>query len=151
MNVWLVDASVLLASEDADDDNHSAAQRLLEGADALATLDLAFYEVANVAITAWKDPAAAQRLCDRITLIAGDGGLARADQSLLEVAAEIAVSHGVSVYDAAYVAAAGIIGAHLVSCDIRDLVSRGLAQTPAQASAPPPDTRSAGRIRHDQP
>ena len=47
MNLWLLDASVLLASEDPDDAYHSDAGRLLQSGDPLATLDLAFYEVTN--------------------------------------------------------------------------------------------------------
>ena len=131
MNVWLLDASVLLACEDTDDDNHSDARRLLEGPDSLATLDLAYYEVTNVATAAWKDPHAAQRLRDLVAAVAGDGGLIRADSALLAAAAEIALTHDLSAYDAAYVAAAGAAGAQLVSCDVRDLVSKALAQLPS--------------------
>ena len=39
MTLCVVDASVLLASEDTDDPNHADAARLLEGAGALATLE----------------------------------------------------------------------------------------------------------------
>jgi len=127
---------VLLACEDTDDDNHSDARRLLEGPDSLATLDLAYYEVTNVAIAAWKDPHAARRLRDLVSAVAGDGGLIRADPVLLASAAEIAHMHDVSAYDAAYVAAAGAAGVQLVSCDVRDLVSKALARTPAQAASP---------------
>jgi len=42
--LWLLDASILLTSEDTDDDHHRDSCRLLEGNDPLATLDLAFYE-----------------------------------------------------------------------------------------------------------
>ncbi|MGH9114554.1 MAG: hypothetical protein ACRDWW_01870, partial [Acidimicrobiales bacterium] len=73
--LWFVDASVLLASEEADDGNHASARQLLTGTDPVATLDLAFYEVTNVA-------------------------------------------------------AARLWGAQLVSCDVRDLVSAGLAPLP---------------------
>jgi predicted nucleic acid-binding protein len=139
MNVWVLDASVLLACEDTDDENHPDARRLLEGPDSLATLDLAYYEVTNVAIAAWKDPHAAQRLRDLVAAVAGDEGLIRADPVLLAAAAEIAHTHDVSAYDAAYVAAATATGAQLVSCDVRDLVSRSLARLPAQATDPPPD------------
>ncbi|MGA2471748.1 MAG: PIN domain-containing protein [Solirubrobacteraceae bacterium] len=135
MRTWLLAASVLLACEDSDDVNHGDAQRLLEGTDALCTLDLAYYEVANVAIAAWKDAAAARRLRGLIAAVAGDGGLVRADSELLEAAAELAPQHGISAYAAAYVAAAGACGAQLVSCDVRDLVSRGLALLPADALA----------------
>lgn len=133
MTLWLLDASVLLASEDPDDEHHEDATRLLRGTDPLATLDLAFYEVSSVALRAWHDPSAESRLRDRVGAVAEDGGLVRADGALLEAAAGIANEHGISVYDAAYVAAADRAGAHLVSCDLRDLVARGLAHTPREA------------------
>lgn len=138
MNLWFLDASVLLASEDADDENHRDASRLLGGADPLATLDLAFYEVTNVAIRAWRDPSAAHRLRERVAAVADDGGLIRATAALLENAAAVADEHGISVYDAAYVVAARAAGGELVSCDIRDLVSRGLARLPRGAPAARP-------------
>jgi len=128
---WLVDASVLLAAEDADDDNHSAAVELLEAAHPLLTLDLAFYEVSNVAMRAWDDQEAAGRLRSRVAAIADEGGVIRAEPSLLERAEWIAAHHGIAVHDASYAAAADASSARLVSCDIRDLVSRGLAILPA--------------------
>jgi predicted nucleic acid-binding protein len=140
VNIWLLDASVLLACEDTDDAHHAAAQRLLTGPDSLATLDLALYEVTNVAVSAWKDHAAARRLCGLIGAIAADGGMIRAEPSLLEAAADLALTHGLSAYNAAYVAAAAAAGARLVSCDVRDLVSRGLAELPVDAVAQIRDT-----------
>jgi predicted nucleic acid-binding protein len=134
LNLWFLDASVLLASEDPDDDNHRDASRLLRGGDPLATLDLAFYEVTNVAMRAWRDPSAARRLCERVAAVADDGGLVRANAALLANAAAVADEHGISVYDAAYVVAARASGSELVSCDLRDLVSRGLARLPRGAS-----------------
>jgi predicted nucleic acid-binding protein len=133
VKTWLLDASVLLAAEDHDDSNHADAARLLEGPDGLATLDLALYEVTTVAITAWQDRAAAARLSDRVTAIADDAGLIRSDAALMAAAADTALRHGISVYDAAYVAAALSIGACLVSCDLRDLVAPGLAVLPRDA------------------
>lgn len=130
MRLWVVDASVLLAREDPDDENHVHARQLLDGPDAVATVDLAFYEVLNVAVRSWRDPAAARRLRERVVAVADDGGLVRADSSLLSTAATVATEHGISVYDAAYVAAARTSGGQLVSCDVRDLVSRGLACLP---------------------
>ncbi|MHB8395113.1 MAG: PIN domain-containing protein [Candidatus Dormibacteria bacterium] len=141
MTLWLVDASVLLAREDLDDANHSQAVRLLAGADPLATLDLAFYEVTNVAVRSWHDELAARRLCERVSVVANDGGLIRADSQLLANAALIATEHGISAYDAAYVAAARSANGQLVSCDVRDLVSRGLACLPRDAISGPQGTR----------
>lgn len=130
MNLRLLDASVLLASEDPDDEHYNDAVWLLADRNPLATLDLAFYEVTNVAIRAWRDLAAASRLRERVEALAGDGGLVRADSTLLSSAATIADDEAISAYDAAYVAAARRTGSQLVSCDIRDLVSRGLARLP---------------------
>lgn len=138
MSLWLLDASVFLASEDPDDENHRDAARLLAGSDPLATIDLAYYEVTNVAIRAWRDLSAAHRLRERVKAVGDDGGLARADATLLEAAAAVADEHGISVYDAAYVAAARASRSRLVSCDERDLVSRGLARLPGAATAPIP-------------
>ncbi len=141
MNLWLLDASILLASEDPDDEHHRDSRRLLEGSDPLATLDLAFYEVTNVAVRSWRDQPAARRLRSRVTAVADDGGLVRADTQLLKSAAAIAEEHGISVYDAAYVAAARAISGRLVSCDVRDLVSRDLASLPCHVvQQPPPAT-----------
>lgn len=136
MTVWFVDASVLLAREDADDDQHEAARQLLAGDATLATLDLAFYEVGNVAVRAWRDGQAAGRLQGLVDAIAADGGLVRVDEALIAHAVRIAETEGLSVYDAGYVAGAARAGAQLVSCDLRDLVSRDLAVTPRQAGDP---------------
>lgn len=133
MTVWFVDASVVLASEDSDDENYAAAGQLLRGDEPLATLDLAFYEVTNVAVRMWRDLLAAYRLGERVAAVADDGGLIRADTALLSRAAAVAEEHSISVYDAAYVAAARGWGAQLVSCDVRDLVSRRLARLPGDA------------------
>ena len=130
MNFWFLDSSVLLASEDSDDENHRDSRRLLGGSDPLATLDLVFYEVTNVAVHAWRDLAAAHRLRERVTAVADDGGLIRANAALIGDAAAVADEHGISAYDAAYVVAARVSGGKLVSCDLRDLVSRGLARLP---------------------
>lgn len=134
MTVWVVDASVVLASEDPDDEQYAAAGQLLRGDEPLATLDLAFYEVTNVAVRVWRDLPAARRLRERVSAIGDDGGLIRADPALLSRAAGVADEHGISVYDAAYVAAAGGWDAQLVSCDLRDLVSRRLARLPGDAA-----------------
>jgi predicted nucleic acid-binding protein len=133
LKAWFVDAGVLLAREDPDDSNHDDARRLLEGDDQVATLDLSFYEVTNVPIRSWMDHAAARRLCERVAALADDGGLVRAQPTLVLAAAAIAEEHGISVYDAAYVAAARASKSQLVSCDVRDLVSRNLACLPRDA------------------
>lgn len=135
MSTWLLDASVLLAALDAEDAQHAAARQILSGEATLATLDLAYYEVGNVAARAWRDLAAAERLTGLVDVIASDGGLVRVDAELIADAARIADREGLTVYDASYVAAATRVGARLVSCDQRDLVSRGLALTPTAAES----------------
>lgn len=130
MSALLLDASVLLAAEDPNDAHRTAILRLLHGESPLATIDLAFYEVTNVAISAWRDLAAAERLRERVNALADEGGLIRADLELLASAAAIADELSVSAYDAAYVAAARRTDSRLVSCDVHDLVSRGLADLP---------------------
>ncbi len=130
----LLDASVLLAAFDPDDDRHQACRSLLEdGEAALATLDLARYEVANVAVRAWRAPESVARLLAAIERLADDGGVIVSTQTLLERAAELAEQHEISVYDATYAAAAADGGHRLVSCDQRDLVSKKLAALPADA------------------
>jgi predicted nucleic acid-binding protein len=128
----LLDASILLAAFDSDDVHHGPARALLEGDDAtLATLDLARYEVANVAVRAWRAPEFVAPLLASIDRLGDDGGVLASTGSLLTRAAELAERHSISVYDAAYATAAADAGLQLVSCDERDLVSRGLATLPA--------------------
>lgn len=136
-----LDASVLLAAEDLDDHNHVAASDLLRTG-ALGTLDLAAYEITNVAEVRWRDPEASRRLRDRVWAIAELGALVRVDQALAERVAELSRQHAISAYDAAYVAGAERLAAPLASCDERDLVANGLARLPRElvgAHHSPPD------------
>jgi predicted nucleic acid-binding protein len=122
----LLDASVLLAAFDSEDDSYEPARALLEDdAATLATLDLARYEVANVAVRAWRAPESVAPLLAAIERLASDGGVLTSTDSLLARAAELAERHTISVYDAAYAAAASDPGHRLVSCDQRDLISKG--------------------------
>jgi predicted nucleic acid-binding protein len=131
----LLDASVLLAAFDPEDDHHESARALLEDEDAtLATLDLARYEVANVAVRAWRAPDSVTPLLAVVERLADDGGVIPSTDTLLARAAEIAERHTISVYDAAYAAAADEGGHRLISCDERDLVSKDLAALPADAN-----------------
>ena len=134
MTTLLLDASVLLAAFDPEDDHHEPASALLVDTEiTLATLDLARYEVANVAVRAWRAPESVAPLLAAVEQIADDGGVLLSTSSLLTRAAELAERHTISAYDAAYVAAAGEADRRLVSCDQRDLVSKGLAVLPANA------------------
>lgn len=125
-----LDASVLLAAEDSDDEQHQPSLTLLRTGD-LATLDLALYETTNVAITRWQDQAAAARLRQRIWTIAELGTLIRVDPLLGDETARLAHEHGLSSYDAAYVAGSRRLGVSMASCDHRDLVSAELAELPS--------------------
>jgi predicted nucleic acid-binding protein len=130
----ILDASVLLAAFDPEDDHHEPARALLEDDNVtLATLDLARYEVTNVAVRAWRAPKTVASLLATIEKLADDGGVLSSTDALLVRAAEIAESQSISVYDAAYSAAATEGGHRLVSCDQRDLVSKGLAELPISA------------------
>jgi predicted nucleic acid-binding protein len=124
-----LDASVLLAAEDLDDQNHHAAVELLKSG-ALGTLELAAYETTNVAELRWRDSGAGRRLRDRVWAIAEFGALVRMDTPLGERTAELSRRHALSAYDAAYVAGAERVGAPLASCDQSDLVVPGLAKLP---------------------
>jgi predicted nucleic acid-binding protein len=127
----LLDASVLLAAFDPVDEHYEPARALLEDdKTTLATLDLARYEVTNVAVRAWRAPETVASLLAVIEKLANDGGVVSSTDTLLTKASEIAERHTISVYDAAYAVAADEGGHRLVSCDKRDLVSKGLAQLP---------------------
>jgi predicted nucleic acid-binding protein len=135
VSTLLLDASAILAAFDSDDGLHEAAKAILADPNVtLATLDLARYEVANVAVRAWRVPAEVAPLLETIDRISDDGGVTLCTTTLLARAAELAEQHAISVYDAAYVAAASQTGATLVSCDVRDLVDKGLARSPADIS-----------------
>jgi predicted nucleic acid-binding protein len=132
LSTLLLDASVILAAFDSDDELHGPSQRLLADPDVtLTTLDLARYEVANVAVRGWREFSRVAPLLEAIDRISGDGGAIPSTTTLLSRAAKLADEHTISVYDAAYAAAADQVGGTLVSCDIRDLVSKGLASSPA--------------------
>lgn len=137
MTTLLLDASVLLAAFDPEDHHHESARTLLEDEDTtLATLDLARYEVANVAVRAWRAPESVTPLLAAIERLADDGGVLLSTDTLLAKAAELAERHAISVYDAAYAAAAEEGGHLLVSCDERDLISKGLAERPDSKELP---------------
>jgi predicted nucleic acid-binding protein len=132
LSALFLDASVILAAFDRDDSLHEPARTLLSAsAVTLATLDLVRYEVTNVAIRAWRAPKLVSPLLEAIERISNDGGVLLSTNALLTSAAQLAEEHTLSAYDAAYVAAATQTGGTLVSCDVRDLVSKGLASTPA--------------------
>ena len=79
----LLHASVLLAAGDLDDPNHAATGALLRTG-ALRTLELAAYEVTNVAEVRWREPQTSQRLRERMWAIDELGALVRVDRTLAE-------------------------------------------------------------------
>jgi len=132
----LLDAGVWVAAKDADERYFEAARRLVvDTSRSVVALDLTLYEVANVVGTRWGRPDAARELCRSIVARCGDR-LVGVDPDLIDSATEIAAEHGLTAYDAAYVAAARRQGWTLVSVDIADLVSKGLAVAPDDADYP---------------
>lgn len=145
MSTLLLDASVILAAFDADDDLHEPTRMILaDRTVTLSTLDLARYEVANAAVRAWRNPARVAPLLEAVDRISEDGGVLTSTTALLTRAAQLAEEHTISVYDAAYVAAASQSGGKLVSCDTRDLISKGLASSPADVSSREPSRAPDG-------
>lgn len=136
MTTLLLDANVWLSAVDPSDPHHSASTELIElgtsGRFTTATLDLTLYEVANVARTSWRDDAIGPQLAERIE-VACVGRIVRAVSDLIKSANLLAAEHEITVYDAAYVAASQSLRWPLVSCDVRDLVSKDLAVLPGDA------------------
>ena len=129
---YLLDASVWLAAADIDDTFHGPALDLVRSEKAEhAALDLTVYEVGNVAIRRWGDPERARRL-SLLVLTACAERLVRVDRELALAALEIAEQEALTVYDAAYVAAARQGDHVLVSGDVKDLVRTGFAVAPDQ-------------------
>jgi predicted nucleic acid-binding protein len=134
--VFLLDAGVWVAAKDADDRYFEAARQLIVDTNRpVASLDLALYETANVVGARWGEPGEARRLCRSIAARCGDR-LVNVDAELIASAVEVASEHDLTAYDAAYVAAARRHGWTLVSADIADLVSKGLAVAPDAANYP---------------
>lgn len=134
--MFLLDASTWIAAKDAEDRFCEAARRIvLDVAHPLAALDLTFYEVANGLGARRGHRLAALELCRTITGRC-PGQIATVDATLIDSALEIAAEHGLTAYDAAYVAAARRYEWTLVSADIADLVSKGLAVAPDAADYP---------------
>lgn len=132
----LLDSSVWVAAKDADERYFDASRALvLDAKLGVSALDLTLYEVANVVGSRWRRLDLARELCRTIQLRC-DGGVTAIAADLIDGALEVASEHGLTAYDAAYVAAARRYGWTLVSTDIRDLVSKGLAVTPDAADYP---------------
>jgi predicted nucleic acid-binding protein len=132
-DVLLLDAGVWIATVDDKDCFRSAARELVVGSSAsFAALDLTLYEIANVVGSTWRKHERAARLCRSVQHQCAMP-LARIDFGLVESVIKVAARYELTSYDAAYVAVARRHGWHLVSTDVKDLVSKGLAVTPDAA------------------
>ena len=131
----LLDASVWVAAGIAVNPSHPDAAPLVRGRVPVAAIDLTVYEVVNVVARQYRQPGQAQKIVRAMLRTCGED-LVRVDGRLGEDIAEVAAEHGLTAYDAAYVAAARRNGWQLVSLDMRDLVSKGLAVTPDAADYP---------------
>jgi predicted nucleic acid-binding protein len=130
---FLLDASIWHESKEADSPYVDACRALVVDTDyAVAALSLTLHEVSNS--LGARDGRAAEAV-DMCRLITGRCGAAiiEPDPMLMRSAISIAEKHGITAYDASYVAAAHHEGWTLVSIDIQDLVSKGLAITPDAA------------------
>lgn len=106
-----------------------------EQASSLSALDLTPYEVANAIGVKQGDAHEANRV-NRLLVKCCRDRVLPVEAELLDSALQLAAEHVLTGYDAAYVAAARRNGLTLVSTDIRDLVSKGLAVTPDAAVYP---------------
>lgn len=131
--VLLFDAGVWIASQDREDRYYDSACELIAAPDAMpGTMDLTLFEIANGILRRWRDPKKAADMC-RSAASRCREHFVSVDQWLIEATVEIAIEHRITSYDAAYVAVARRHDWTLVSTDIRDLVSQGLAITPDAA------------------
>jgi predicted nucleic acid-binding protein len=132
----LLDSGVWIAAKNEEDRFSPEARQLLtETARPVAALDLTLYEVANVIGSRQREPGVALEICKTISARCGDRILS-ADARQMEGCIQFAGEYGLTAYDAAYVAAARHHGWTLVSTDIADLVSKGLAVAPDAALYP---------------
>jgi predicted nucleic acid-binding protein len=129
----LLDSGVWIAAGSPEEPFTSTARMMVEDARRpTAALDLTLYEVANVIGASRGEIGEAATLCRSIE-VRCEEVLVRVDSRLMEETIEIAVEYGLTSYDSAYVAVARRYDWQLVSTDLRDLVSKGLAITPDAA------------------
>ena len=128
----LLDAGIWAAATNRDEPFYRESDALVESPGPLAALDLTLFEVANTVGVKWGKRERAGLVLDTI-LARCRKRLVRVDLEITLEAIAIAQEHGLTAYDAAYVAAARRHGWTLVSTDIADLVSKGLAVAPDAA------------------
>jgi predicted nucleic acid-binding protein len=129
----LIDASVWVASLDKDDRFYDSARKIVMGDSQLVALDLTLYEVANAVMHRFKATAPVSAAVRAVLTACGEQPV-RIDADTIAATADIAAEHGLTAYDAAYVATARRHGWTLVSVDLKDLVSRKLALAPDDPS-----------------
>jgi predicted nucleic acid-binding protein len=135
--VLLLDAGVWLAATDEDDRYYASSCAITLAGDKLAILDLTLYEVANVVTRRFKAAAPAASAVHGV--LAASERVVRVDADILADTVGVVAEHGLTAYDAAYVAVARRYSWTLVSTDIKDLVGRGLAVAPDDPSIQPPE------------
>lgn len=129
----LLDASVWVAARSPGEECAVSAHELILDTDrSTAALDLTLYEVANALGAKRGDVIGAAVACRSIEIRCRES-FVRVAGDLIEATVRIAVEYSLTSYDAAYVAVARRHDWTLVSTDIRDLVSQGLAITPDAA------------------
>jgi predicted nucleic acid-binding protein len=134
--VLLVDASVWVSLVELGSPHREAAASLIrEHSRLLNALDLTLYEVASAIGVKQGNAEAASRV-NRLLLRSCRDRVLAVEGELLDSALQIVGDDGLTIYDAAYVAAARRQGMTLVSVDLRDLVAKGLAVTPDAAVYP---------------
>ena len=133
--MFLLDASVWVAAGMEANPSYAEANAVARSGGPITALDLTLYEVANAVGRQYRQPEHARRLVQVILQTCGDD-LLQVDRALAGELVEVAEEYGITAYDAAYVAAARRDGWQLVSLDVRDLVSKGLAVTPDAAVYP---------------
>ncbi len=132
----LIDASVWIAAKERGNRYFEASRLLAVDPDTpVAALDLTLHEIANGLGVRQGRRAEALDLC-RLVVGRCRDDLVATDARLIESALEIAAENGITAYDAAYVATARRYDWTLVSADIADLVSKGLAVAPDAANYP---------------
>jgi predicted nucleic acid-binding protein len=134
--MFLLDAGVWIAARDLDEPYCEAARPfVLDLSAPVAALDLTYYEVANAVGAKRQRGGEAMELCRLIALRCLDN-IVSVDAELIRTAIGVVAEYGLTAYDAAYVATARRHGWTLVSTDIADLVSKGLAVAPDAADYP---------------
>lgn len=126
----MLDAGVWHESKDSGSRWVDACRRLaVDPSYAVGTSALALYEVAN---SLGARDGRGEEAVDMCRLIVGRCGhaIVTPDPMLMRSTLSIAAEYRLTAYDASYVAAARREGWTLVSTDLKDLVSKGLAITP---------------------